>query len=274
MKKCILLLLLPISIHPLQKIVLTEPVVPTRLFTVPSAEVMHSFDIILTGQSSLDVHDQKLFSTFVIGLGDIAEVEVGYDGMLSGLKTGKIVSIPASMYKLRILNENGKAVIPVKSAFDCAMMVRKSFWSSHYENGILYNSRYGKLFLTISKRLQNLFFIFGLLYMDVRVKYNGSNEISKSIKSFYTGMELLINKRTRFITEVSPTLEAQYSPTMTSKDISNVWSFITGVRWSPFNAVALDAAVKIDSDRPYPGDFIMWLGINLAIPIHKIYRSK
>lgn len=274
---------------------------PSRLFSVPTAEILQSMEISFSGGGAFGVEGgTAILKNFIIGLGGIAEVEFTTSGMTNRL-TGKSERLPSSSFKVSLIPERFKNVwfLP-----DIAVQLRSASWQSlegesdqlrseykGYNDQIAGNlhainrlqKRFSILYLIIGKRISSLGSIqIGLSQTDIRTKggyqtiylrdygtYDTIDiqELQESFISPFGGIEIIANKSTRLMAEIQSVPLFDYNFKKKDIEITQTWLGVAGVRFFIMEWLSLDTGVKYQSDFDGIADAEIDIGINFVIPV-------
>ncbi len=269
MKKIFLLsLVLGFSVLNAQEAtVITQTVNPSRLFSIPTTETMHSLNILLIGGGMFGIErERSLLGNISIGFGEISEIGFSTSSIVDALKR-KSASLPTSSMKMKIVRENG--IIP-----NISWMVTKSLWIERQDtSATTYKTRTGDLYLILSKTLGPVMVVGGIENTDVRIS-PGPGGITEGKWQFYNpifGITIDANPKTKAM------FEFRALPSINYDDLSKtkmVYAGVIGIRFFFTDWVSLDAGFKYQSDYQGPADAVLKVGINAALPIVKIFVQE
>jgi hypothetical protein len=277
---------------------------PSRLFSIPSADILKSMEISVSGGGAFGVEGGKtLLRNFIIGLGSIAEVEFTSSGMTNRL-TGKSESLPTSSFKVSLIPERYRDhwYIP-----DIAVQLRSASWQSlegnnnalqseykaysAYMNGNLHaidqvQKRFSILYMIMGKRIPGFGSLqLGISQTDVRTKGGyqtiylpyqleyTTDEIPEMKKSFLSpmgGFEIIANQNTHLMAEIQAIPLFDYDFKQEKVTISQTWLSVAGVRFFILEWLSLDTGIKYQSDFKGIADAEIDIGVNFVFPVNQV----
>lgn len=280
---------------------------PSRLFSIPTADVLKSMEISVSGGGAFGVEGgSALLRNFIIGLGSIAEVEFTNSGMTNQL-TGKSEILPTSSFKVSLIPERYKNrwYIP-----DIAVQLRSASWKSLEGNNYALRSdykaysesiggnlhdisqvqkRFSILYLIVGKKIPDFGnFQIGLSQTDVRTKggyqtlYIESShlydtveipELKKSFLAPVAGFEIIANKNTHLMAEIQSIPLFDYDFQKERVAISKTWLGVAGVRFFISEWLSLDTGIKYQSEYKGIADAEIDIGINFVLPVGRLMKS-
>lgn len=264
---------------------------PSRLFSVPTANVLGSKDIRLIGGGAFGVATSSSFlGTIGLGLGDIAEVEFSTVGLVNNL-TQASPSVPTSAFKLKLVPENflGLSFFPMLSIgirssanwsdvqSERSMILQNSEWVMDDIASIGYNTRFTTLYGVTSIKLGRLSLHGGLDLTDVRVrdtsvKYNFNssyydpNEKQKNLIGGFAGFDFESNPQTKIMFEVKTISNYRFNVGKNEIEVENGYLAIGGIRFFFTKWFSIDTGVWYQSNYKGIADSQIRLGLNLFIP--------
>ena len=268
MKKFLLLsLVMGFSILNAQEAtVITQPVNPSRLFSIPTTETMHSLNILLVGGGMFGIErERSLLGNISIGFGEISEIGFSTASIIDAIKQ-KSASLPTSSMKMRIVRENG--IIP-----NISWMVTKSLWIERQSAATTYKTRMGHLYAILSKTLGPIMIIGGLENADVRIEYTSQDSTTEDNWQFYRpifGITIDANPKTKAMFEFRTLPSINYD----SLSTKIVYAGVIGIRFFFSDWVSLDAGFKYQSDYQGPADAVLKVGVNAALPVSKLFVQE
>ncbi|MFC1569703.1 hypothetical protein ACFL4L_05675 [bacterium] len=281
---------------------------PSRLFSVPSADILQSMEVSVSGGGAFGVEGgTALLRNFIIGLGGIAEVEFTSSGMTNRL-TGKSEILPTSSFKVSLIPERYRHhwFIP-----DIAFQLRSASWQSlegdshelrseykdyseamdgnlHAINQV--QKRFSILYMIIGKEIPGFGSLqFGLSQTDVRTKggyqtiFLSSSkmydtieipELKKSFLSPIGGFEIIANKNTHLMAEIQSIPLFDYDFNQEKVIISQTWMGVAGVRFFMTEWLSLDTGIKYQSDFEGIADAEIDIGVNFVMPVNQILKNR
>jgi len=254
---------IPLVILSQEATIISTPVNPSRLFASPTAEVMHSLDILLSGGGTFGTSEERYFLGLItIGFGDIAEISFTTGSVINELMNRSTI-MPASIVKVKLWPEQG--FLPA-----CAWYVEKTRWNIEGN----YYTRYSFLYLSLSKTLGFLHLHGGVKATDLRAKYGEEGqEVKRSFAGPFFGIEIDANPRTKMIFETTIFEKVNYGEGgIRERDLSVVRGYMAGFRFFLTNWISIDGMVLYRDDFKGIADALIRTGINLAIPLAKTYK--
>jgi len=269
MKKLLLLLSLILGLSSLnaqEATFITQPVNPSRLFSIPTTETMHSLSILVVGGGMFGIErERSLLGNISIGFGEISEIGFSTASIIDALKQ-KSASLPTSSMKMKIIRENG--MIP-----NVSWMVTKSLWIERQSAVTTYKTRMGHLYLILSKGLGPIKVIGGLENADIRIEYSNQGNTIEDRWQFYKpifGITIDANPKTKAMFEFRTLPSINYD----SLNTEAVYAGVIGIRFFFTDWVSLDAGFKYQSNYQGPADAVLKVGINAALPISKLFVQE
>jgi hypothetical protein len=277
---------------------------PSRLFSIPSADILKSMEISVSGGGAFGVEGGKaLLRNFIIGLGGIAEVEFTSSGMTNRL-TGKSEILPTSSFKVSLIPERYRDhwYIP-----DIAVQLRSASWQSlegnnnalqseykaysAYMQGNLHavdqvQKRFSILYMIIGKRIPGLGSLqlgmsqtdvrtkggYQTIYLPYRLEYTTAEipEMKKSFLSPMGGFEIIANQNTHLMAEIQAIPLFDYNFKQEKVTISQTWLSVAGVRFFISEWLSLDTGIKYQSDFEGIADAEIDIGVNFVFPVNQV----
>jgi hypothetical protein len=256
------------------------PIEPSSLFTIPTSRVVRSMDLDLSGSGIFFGGKVPLPpARAVLGLGDIAEIEVGTLEILSSLNgTSRLKSVPSGGLKVGIqLRKYGQGL---------AASFRKSDTYEEQLQGQEYRAKVGELYVVASvanfpdpeagvdpeggwwgiKAKTH----FGANYLDANLRTD-QLRAQKSLWRPVAGLEVWRNdSRARIVAELGwvPEFGAQ-----NGGQVSAVQVVTGGVRFFFSKHVTLDVGVRHQSDQGGLSESMIQSKLHMSIPTH-ILRER
>lgn len=287
-----------------------EPVTPPRLFVVPTANVIRSFDVSLVGGGSFGAGEAEssassLLGTFAIGLADIAQIEIGTMGVTGALKAGTIPK-PAPGFKMKLLPE-GKYWPGVAASVHICMWTNED--KSTSIGDVTYSTKSSDFYVVATKKfelnrgnLRSISLHGGLDILDARLKTSAMEEakepdLTKTILAPFGGLEVWVTERGKamlefgkapgFIFDIYDVGEKYTHDDKTDDDtdsvgiqkkdewddISEVWVGTLGVRFFITRHVAMDVGVTYRSDFEGVSDMLIGAKFETTVPTSLLYRA-
>jgi hypothetical protein len=277
---------------------------PRRLFVIPSAYVLKSFEVnasVGTNFGVITEEKRPFLGRTRIGLGDLAEVEISNEGIINRLSKGS-PAIPTVAFKLQLLPE-GRVFPAVAGA------LRSSLWTGEERslsaatrvkfqlpsNSIKFEKRLATLYLVASKTIGPTSFHAGMSISDLRVrakdagtgasfspdaefiKANDRDYFNKNIFTPFAGLQAAVNDRTMLMMELSRIAEYRFDedePILDANKVTTRLMGIAGVRFFFFNWMALDTGVRYRSDFHGIGDAQIEAGLNFGLSLRDFAQGK
>jgi len=280
---------------------------PSRLFSVPMADVLRSAEVCVSGGSSFGMESSSaLIQNLSIGLGGIAEAEISTTGLTNEM-TGESESFAMSSFKVNLIPERFQryGFLP-----NIVAQLKSSSWKSiENESGAIrsiYTSassyagenlvslgvqeRFSVLVLIIGKRWSFAGFQAGICATDIRLKngrrwywvtdpmdpaaaYGGvhSAEIPEKQKNTLApigGIEIQANDKTKIMAEIQSVPIFDFDVRRQDVVISTAWLGVAGIRFFIADWLTLDAGVKIQSNDRGIADAEIRIGGNCVVPVN------
>ena len=275
---------------------------PSRLFSVPMADVLRSAEVCVSGGSSFGMESSSaLIQNLSIGLGGIAEAEISTTGQTNEL-TGESESFAMSSFKVNLVPEGLQRC---RFLPNVVAQLKSSSWKSiQNESGTILHAytdarsyagenllslgiqeRFSVLVLIIGKRWPFAGFQAGVCATDIRLK-NGrrwywtdgpqesggvySAEIPEKQKNTWTpigGIEIQANDKTKIMAEIQSVPVFDFDVHRQDVIISKAWLGVAGIRFFITDWLTLDAGVKYQSNDKGIADAEIRLGGNWVIPV-------
>ena len=253
------------------------PIEPSNLFTVPAGQVVRSMDLEIYGAGIFlgDEGSKMLGSGAALGLGDIAQVEIGTMGLIDSFE-GK--------NSLKSVSSGGfKVYIPMwKYWHGVAASFQRSGTHKSYHEGQTYEQRLGSFSVVAS--LTNyltpregaapgggwkgvkLKTHLGLKYIDPRVA-SGSGSAGSFLRPF-GGFEMWRkDAKARIMGELD------WSANFVTPDkIDEVWIATGGVRFFFSKHVAADIGVRYQSNFNGLSESVLHSKLHFSLPTHLIRK--
>jgi hypothetical protein len=281
---------------------------PSRLFNVPTAYVLRTGEILISGGSSFGMESKgSLVRNLTIGLGGIAEAEISTTGQTNQL-TGEAESFAMSSFKVNLMPEGlqrywfvPNIAVQLKSSSWKAIKNESGSIRSYYTEASSFSGenllsldikeRFSVLNLIVGKRWSFGGFQAGVSATDVRLKdgrrwyyfldsagrYNDRiKNMSEVQKNYWTpigGIEIKANDRTQIMAEIQSVPIFDFDVGSQSVVISKAWLGVAGIRFFISNWLTLDAGVKTQSNDHGIADAEIRLGGNCVIPVYDVLKK-
>lgn len=271
---------------------LIERVEPPRLFNIPTARVLSSKDINLTGGGAFGVGTkQSLLGTVGIGLGNIAEVEFSTMGLVNNIANGSPV-VTTSAFKIKLIPDNflGLRFFPtlavaIRSSSDWKQVnsdekvIRANdAWSASCISMINYATRFTILYGVSSLSFGPVSLHGGVSLTDIRIKdtmieywndylhqYDPS-EVQKNLIGGFAGAEISSNPQTKIMFEIETVSNWEYNSEIDAVEVRQSYLFVGGVRFFFTKWLSVDTGVWYQDNFRGIADSQIKLGLNVLIP--------
>jgi hypothetical protein len=277
---------------------------PRRLFVIPSAYVLRSFEFNASFGTNFGVITEEkrpFLGRTRIGLGDLAELEISNEGIINRLSKGS-PAIPTVAFKLQLLPE-GRVFPAVAGAY------RSSLWAGEERatsaatranfqlpsTNLKFEKRLATLYFVASKTIGATSFHAGLSISDLRVrtkdartgepisptaeeaKASDKDYFNKNVFTPFVGLQAVVNERTMLMMELSRIAEYSFdeeAPLLDENKVTTRLMGIAGVRFFFFNWMALDTGVRYRSDFHGIGDAQIEAGLNFGLSLRDIAKTR
>lgn len=271
---------------------------PTRLFNIPTADILASRDISLIGGGAFgNSYSNSLLGTVGIGLGGVAEVEFSTTGLVNNIASGT-PTVATSAFKLQLIPEGGygwvwlpKIAIAMRSTASWKgihsdeRVLRANEWYTDGISHISYDTRFTVLYgvMTISAHRVNLHG--GANLTDVRVKDaeiyknwessdSDPNEKQKVMYGGFAGIDIEVNPQTKLMVETETLSKWTYNHEEGTIDVNQDYLLIGGIRFFFRNWLSIDTGIWYQGNYRGIADTQMKLGLNIFIPGKRIESLK
>jgi hypothetical protein len=274
---------------------------PSKLFYAPSARVLRSMEVSLSGGNSYGVEESGgLLTRFGLGLGNVAELEFSTTQVANEL-TGTEIRFPSRILKVNLMPVRWRSH-PWIPSITCQL--RTSSWGEVMNRGSRinaavtaeYNQSYHDFILN-SLVLQSRFTTFyivagkdgrvggihlGLTLTDVRTKEGGQwtynlntyayeyiriPEMQKNLLQPFGGLLLNANDNTQILAELASVPAFRYNIKEKRINITHAWAGIGGVRFFMAAWLSCDAGVRYLSTFKGIADAEISMAVNLILPL-------
>ncbi len=268
----------------------SDPMDPSRLFNIPTAEVLKSRDVSLMGAGAFNMNlNNSLFGTIGIGLGNIAEVEFSSTGLANNIAQGK-TTVTTSSFKIKLIPDNflgwqyfPRVAIAFRSLTDWKDMhsdeavinANREFVDKNIST-IHYNTRFTVLYGVASLPFNRFSLHGGLSLHDIRIKntnilywdsfYEDPYETQANVYGGFLGICINTNDQSRLMFEVESAPTWTFDEEIEQVRIDNVILAIGGVRFFFTNWLSIDTGVWYQGNYKGIADTQIKLGINLFVP--------
>ena len=247
-------------------------------FEVPKGDVVRSLTVFVSGGGAFATEEEGYspMGTFLVGFGDIFQVEFSTLGVINTLLTGSSV-LPALSFKMNLTNTFRDRLHLGKDFPIISIGLRGTWWNSYYSNGITYSTRYAYLFSVIEKQFGNLTVVGGISICDTRAKTSVSPMVVRNPTLLYGGAEFKMNENSYIVFEISQLSGYRFHPdgSVSGDDlVKGMWWSIGGktyvTKW-----LIVNASARFDAEEGVrfqgPADAKLWAGISLLLPLDYYY---
>ena len=271
---------------------LEERVDPPRLFNIPTARVLSSKDISLTGGGAFGVAATHSFlGNLGIGLGNVAEVEFSSVNLMNNIARGT-PSVATSSFKIKLIPERflGIPFFPM-----VAVALRSSSsWkniqsdmealanSKPIQANSIYNINYATrltvLYGVTTVPLGPINLHAGLSLTDIRIKdtdifswdakyeLHESQEKQKNLVGGFAGLDISANPQTKIMVEVETFSNWDYIAAKNMVEALSNFRGVAGIRFFFTKWLSVDTGVWYQSNYQGIADSQIKLGLNIYIP--------
>jgi len=268
-----LVILTGLTIFAQEATVISQPVNPNRVFSTPTANVLNSLDVLLSGGSVVGLEEERYFlGNIYAGFGNLMELEVSTSNFVDALKK-KSATLPASSFKMTFL--------PSNSAFGLSMLVKKTLWNERTLDTYKYYTRFSDVFVILGYRKEFFSLNVGFNLHDMRIKTYSyttgemSDEIKKEEYGVFGNLLIRANEKTYAMIEFTPASRVSFPSegSISPDDIEQVYAVTLGGRYFFTYFFSLDAGVLYRSDFRGPADAVINVILNLAVPLGKAIQK-
>jgi len=248
----------------------TELFEPPRLFDVPVADTLKSFDINISGAGTFGTDRFSFLGTGYLGLGKMVQLEIGAVKILRKLNEeySELTNIPAAGIKILFPGERVSWMLP-----DISASFRRTFGREEAIDSIIYKKELADLFAMASKTII-AFKGWRGIRLHGGVDYIGASLTGSKPQEFlkpFGGIEIWTTKKAKlmgefkwmadFGTEDKP--ELQEEP---------VWVAIAGARVFLTRFLTTDIGLKYQENFKTAADARIEARVSLAIPTHLVLK--
>ena len=289
---------------------MTGPADMSRLFVIPTADLLGSMDMSISGGRLFGREEGGFLGTLSLGLGGVAEIELSTQGLIDNL-TSEAANISTSEFKVRLLQENsgGKDAAPgvaiglrtstnwqgIES--DRLAMERSSFlYSEAGISGVAYSTRFTELTLVGSKHYCSWGLHMGINLTDVRTKdlrvvyyidndRTEAEERQKNLVGGFVGVDHWANPKTKIMLEAETCINYDHKIVKIEDpngngsnfkqwlEVSQIYMGIGGVRFFFVDWLAVDTGVRYLSNFKGIADAQIRIGVHVMLPLSRISES-
>ncbi len=276
---------------------------PSKFFFAPTARVLNSLEISLSGGSSFGVEESGgLLARCGLGLGGVAEIEFSTTQVINQL-TGKETRFPARTFKVNLMPARfaERSFIPsiaaqlrttswgsvVERDYAVAPAVRDDY-AKNYSNmrldGLSLQTRFTTLHLAAGKEGDLGGIHLGISLTDVRTKGGGQwifdeNTLmynyhtipakQKNLLDPFGGVFINANEATQVMAELGVVPTFRYNVAEMTIDITKAWAGIAGVRFFMAKWISWDVGVRYLSTYAGIADAEISMALNLILPLKR-----
>ena len=242
---------------------------PPRLFDVPVADTLKSFDINLSGAGTFGTDRFSFLGTGYLGLGKMVQVEVGAVKVLRKLDEGEseLTSIPAAGIKILFPGERVSWLLP-----DISASYRRTFGREEAIDALTYQKELADLFAMASKTLISLRGWRGIRAHG-GIDYIGASLTGSKDQEFlrpFGGIEIWTTKKAKLMGEFKWVADFGPEDKPALQD-EPVWVAIAGARVFLTRFLTTDIGLKYQENFDTAADAKIEARVSLAIPTHLIY---
>lgn len=246
---------------------------PPRLFDVPVAYTLESFDINISGAGTFGTDQFSFLGTGYLGLGHIAQLEVGAVRILRKLNDSEteLTRIPAAGVKIYIPSERISWLLP-----DISASYRRTFGRNEEKDSITYKKELADLYIMASKTLisfegwRGIRLHGGMDYIGASLTGSMIKETSEKFLVPFGGIEIWATEKTKLMGEFKWVANFDEEDTLKLKD-EPVWMAILGARIFLTRFLTADIGVRYQENFESVADAKMEVSLSLSIPTHLIY---
>ncbi len=280
---------------------------PSKFFFAPTARVLHSMEISLSGGSSFGVEESGgLLARCGLGLGGVAEMEFSTTQVVNQL-TGKETRFPARAFKVNLMPARfaERTFIP-----SIAAQLRTTSWGSVVEreyavasavaedyaktysntrlDGLSLQTRFTTLHLAAGKEGDLGGIHLGISLTDVRTKgggqwifdektfmytYHAIPPKQENLLDPFGGIFINANETTQIMAEMGVVPTFRYNVAEKTIDITKAWAGIAGVRFFMARWISWDVGVRYLSTYAGIADAEISMALNLILPLKQTVKE-
>jgi len=254
-----------------------RPMRVSRLFTIPTANVLGSFRADLNAGGTFSAEKERGFlGRAAVGLGDVAEVELSTLSILNSLNS-RPSGYPTTAFKMRILGERAN-----RPGLACMLRGTTDWHDLDAVHGswnyIYYETRLTRLHLIASKTIRATSVHVGLGWVDVRVRgpfgaTEGveSHEEQTNLFAPFAGFAVQVNPLTLIMGEIETVPRYEFAANASRHPaVERAWSGVIGVRFFFTDWLATDAGVGYRSDFDGIADASIRAAATIMVPLNRI----
>ena len=247
---------------------------PPRLFNVPVADTLKSFDLNASGAGAFGTNQFSFLGTGYLGLGHIAQVEISPVKILRKLDESEteLIGIPAAGIKISIPGERTSWILPNISA-----SYRRTFNRSEKSDSIAYQREFADLYVIASKTIISLKGWRGIRLHGgvdyIGASFTGSKMPRETLEKFlpFGGIEIWATRKTKLMGEFEwvANFAEQNTPKLADEP---VWMAIVGARIFLTRFLTTDVGVRYQENFKTIADAKIEARVSITIPTHLIYE--
>jgi len=256
-----------------------RPMDVSRLFTIPTANVLGSFRADLNGGGTFSAEKERGFlGRAAVGLGDVAEVEFSTLSILNSLKA-RSSGFPTTALKMRIFGERAR-----RPAVACMLRGTTGWRELDSDRSPIdfyrasYDTRLTRLHVIGSKTIASTSVHLGIGWVDVRVKGPStsggevqSGESQTNLFAPFAGFAVQVNPLTLIMGEIetSPRYKFPAGSEFSHPEVERAWSAVLGVRFFFTDWLATDAGAGYRSDFDGIADASIRAAATIMLPLNQ-----
>jgi len=243
---------------------------PPRLFDVPVADTLKSFDINVSGAGTFGTDRFSFLGTGYFGLGKMVQVEIGAVKVLRKLDEdeAELTSIPTAGIKIFFPGERVSWILP-----DVSASFRRTFGREEERDSITYRKELADLFAMASKTLISFRGWRGIR-LHGGIDYIGASLTGSEPQKFLKpcgGIEIWTTKKAKLMGEFKWNADFGDEDKPELQQVP-VWVAIAGARVFLTRFLTTDIGVKYQEDFTTAADAKIEARISLSIPTHLIWQ--
>lgn len=251
-----------------------EPFEPPRLFNVPVADNLKSFDINASGAGILGADQFSFLGTGYLGLGHIAQIEISPVKILRKLDKGEteLIGIPAAGIKISIPGEQVSWILP-----NVSVSFRRTFSREEQKDSITYKRELADLYVMASKTLISFKGWRGIRLHGgadyIGASLTGSKMPGETLEKFlpFGGIEIWATQKAKLMGEFEWVANFNEENTPKLED-EPVWMAIVGARIFLTRFLTTDIGVRYQENFKTIADAKIEARVSISIPTHLVYE--
>ncbi|HIE26045.1 TPA: hypothetical protein EYP66_02025 [Candidatus Poribacteria bacterium] len=246
---------------------------PPRLFNVPVADTLKSFDLNASGAGTFGTDQFSFLGTGYLGLGRIAQIEVGAVRILRRLNEAEteLIGVPAAGIKIFIPGERASRILPNVSA-----SYRRTFGRYEETGSITYKRELADLYIMASKTLISFKGWRGITLHGgadyIGASLTGNKVRRETLEKFlpFGGIEIWATGKTKLMGEFEWVANFNEEGIPKLED-EPVWVAIVGARIFITRFLTADIGVRYQENFKTVADAKIEASFSVSIPTHLIY---